>query len=148
MQFLADESCDFAVVRALLEEKIAARGIRAGTVDRFQRQKVPVVIYSMTTSTPADAPRGMDFLYSLSRLNVATSRARCASILVASPALLTPTAAPPTRCAWPTPSADTSNSRALRVPRSRMQGAATQRFLYRPSTSRHADRFILRYAVG
>ena len=37
-----------------------------------------MVIYSMATSSPEDAPRGMEFLYSLNRLNVATSRARCA----------------------------------------------------------------------
>jgi uncharacterized protein len=43
-----------------------------------------VVIYSMATSTPEDAPRGMEFLYSLNRLNVATSRARCAVMLIAS----------------------------------------------------------------
>ena len=38
----------------------------------------------MTTSSHADAPRGMEFLYSLNPLNVATSRAKCLSILVAS----------------------------------------------------------------
>jgi len=32
----------------------------------------------------------MEFLYDLNRLNVATSRARCACILVASPRLLEP----------------------------------------------------------
>jgi superfamily I DNA and/or RNA helicase len=32
----------------------------------------------------------MEFLYSLNRLNVATSRARCAAIVVASPRLLAP----------------------------------------------------------
>ena len=32
----------------------------------------------------------MEFLYSLNRLNVATSRARCACILVANPALFEP----------------------------------------------------------
>jgi hypothetical protein len=42
------------------------------------------------TSTHADAPRGMNFLYSLNRLNVATSRAKCLSILVCSPALFEP----------------------------------------------------------
>ena len=42
----------------------------------------------MTTSTPELAPRGMDFLYSRNRLNVATSRARCVAIVVASPPLL------------------------------------------------------------
>jgi uncharacterized protein len=58
-----------------------------GTVDKFQGQEAPVVIYSMATSTPEDAPRGMEFLYSLNRLNVAISRARCVAVIVASPAL-------------------------------------------------------------
>jgi len=49
-----------------------------------------VVIYSMATSRPEDAPRGMEFLYSLNRLNVATSRARCAAFIVASPELIEP----------------------------------------------------------
>jgi hypothetical protein len=51
-------------------------------------QEAPIVIYSMTTSSHADAPRGMEFLYSLNRLNVATSRAKCVCVLVASPAVL------------------------------------------------------------
>ena len=75
---------------AMLEERLLARGVRVGTVDKFQGQEAPVVIYSMTTSTPEDAPRGMEFLYSLNRLNVATSRARCACILIASPRLFEP----------------------------------------------------------
>src|SRR5258706_618196 len=62
-------------------------GARVGTVDKFQGQEAPVVIYSMTTSTPEEAPRGMEFLYSSNRLNVATSRAQCVTVLVASPAL-------------------------------------------------------------
>ena len=62
-------------------------GARIGTVDKFQGQEAPIVIYSMTTSSYADAPRGMDFLYSPNRLNVATSRARCLCILVASPSV-------------------------------------------------------------
>ena len=61
---------------------------RAGTVDKFQGQEAPVSIYSMATSAPEDAPRGMEFLYSLNRLNVATSRARCLAAVVASPALI------------------------------------------------------------
>lgn len=65
-------------------------GIEAGTVDKFQGQEAAVVIYSMTSSTVEDAPRGMNFLFSPNRLNVATSRARCACILVANPALLQP----------------------------------------------------------
>jgi predicted RecB family nuclease len=71
-----------------LKDRIA--GARIGTVDKFQGQEAPIVIYSMTTSTHADAPRGMNFLYSLNRLNVATSRARALSILVCSPALFEP----------------------------------------------------------
>ena len=46
---------------------------------------LPIAFYSTAASTHADAPRGMEFLYSLNRLNVATSRAKCASILVGSP---------------------------------------------------------------
>jgi len=75
---------------ALLQERLGSRCLRAGTVDRFQGQEAPVVIYSMTTSVPEDAPHGMEFLYSLNRLNVATSRARCACILVANPRLFEP----------------------------------------------------------
>jgi uncharacterized protein len=59
-----------------------------GTVDKFQGQQAAVVIYSMTTSTPEDAPRGMEFLYNLNRLNVAVSRARCVAVIVGNPALV------------------------------------------------------------
>ena len=65
-------------------------GAKVGTVDKFQGQDEAVVIYSMTTSTPEDAPRGMEFLYNLHRFNVATSRAFCACILVGSPRLFSP----------------------------------------------------------
>jgi superfamily I DNA and/or RNA helicase len=64
--------------------------VKIGTVDKFQGQEAPVVIYSMATSSPEDAPRGMEFLYSINRFNVATSRARCAVILVANPKLFEP----------------------------------------------------------
>jgi uncharacterized protein len=65
-------------------------GARIGTVDKFQGQQAPVVIYSLTTSSPQDAPRGMEFLYSLNRLNVASSRAQALVIVVGSPRLLEP----------------------------------------------------------
>jgi uncharacterized protein len=64
--------------------------LRVGTVDKFQGQQAPVVIVSLTTSAPEDAPRGMDFLYSANRLNVATSRAKALCILVGSPRLFEP----------------------------------------------------------
>jgi predicted RecB family nuclease len=72
--------------RALAEAGFAKA--RVGTVDKFQGQEAPISIYSMATSTPEEAPRGLEFLYSLNRLNVATSRARCAAIVVASPELI------------------------------------------------------------
>ncbi len=68
-----------------LQERIP--GARIGTVDKFQGQEAPIVIYSMTTSSHSDAPRGMEFLYSANRLNVATSRAKCICFIVASPRL-------------------------------------------------------------
>ncbi len=71
-----------AIKRRLPEEA------RVGTVDKFQGQEAPISFYSMTTSSPELAPRGMDFLYSRHRLNVATSRARCVAVVVASPDLL------------------------------------------------------------
>ena len=73
---------------AALKEKLP--GLNIGTVDKFQGQEAPVVIYSMTSSSPEDAPRGMSFLYSPNRLNVATSRAKSVCILVAAPKLLEP----------------------------------------------------------
>ena len=74
-----------AQVRSLSE---ALPGFRIGTVDKFQGQEAPISIYSMATSSADEAPHGMEFLYSLNRLNVATSRARCLALVVASPGLL------------------------------------------------------------
>jgi uncharacterized protein len=47
---------------AALAEKMPAMARRIGTVDKFQGQEAPIVIYSMTSSSPEDAPRGMEFL--------------------------------------------------------------------------------------
>ena len=66
----------------------ALRGVRVGTVDKFQGQEAPISIYSMATSSAAEAPRGMEFLYNLNRLNVATSRAQGLAVIVGSRALL------------------------------------------------------------
>jgi uncharacterized protein len=78
-----------------LTDRLKHTGARVGTVDKFQGQQAAVVIYSMATSRPEDVPRGLEFLYSLNRLNVATSRARCAVILVASPRLFVPDCSTP-----------------------------------------------------
>jgi predicted RecB family nuclease len=71
----------------LLRETLADR-IRVGTVDKFQGQEADVVLYSMGSSSGDDIPRGLEFLLSRNRLNVAISRARCLAYLVCSPALL------------------------------------------------------------
>ncbi len=84
LRIVSPYNAQVAALKAAIPE--AAEWI--GTVDRFQGQEAPVVIYSMTTSSTEEAPRGLEFLFSLNRLNVATSRARCTCILVVSPALL------------------------------------------------------------
>jgi predicted RecB family nuclease len=74
-----------------IARSLADRGhprARVGTVDRFQGQEAPISIYAMATSSAEEAPRGPEFLYSRNRLNVATSRASCVAIVVASPALV------------------------------------------------------------
>nr|MDT0666507.1 C-terminal helicase domain-containing protein [Micromonospora sp. DSM 115978] len=75
-----------AIEHALVRSGV--RGVRVGTVDRFQGQEAPVVVTSLTTSSAAEAPRGLDFLLSRNRLNVALSRAQVLAVLVMSPALL------------------------------------------------------------
>jgi predicted RecB family nuclease len=57
--------------------------ISIGTVDKFQGQEAPIIIFSMATSASEDAPHGMSFLYSPNRFNVAISRAKSTFILVA-----------------------------------------------------------------
>ncbi len=64
--------------------------IEIGTVDKFQGQEAAVIIYSIASSSPEDAPRGMDFLYSPNRFNVAVSRAKTIFIMVGSPKIFEP----------------------------------------------------------
>jgi uncharacterized protein len=77
--------------RHKIREALAAAGfphVAAGTVDKFQGQEAPIVFYSMATSSDADLPRDMAFLFDRNRFNVAISRAQCLSVLVCSPQLL------------------------------------------------------------
>jgi predicted RecB family nuclease len=62
--------------------------VRVGTVDKFQGQQAPVVFYSTASSSGSEIPRGLEFLFSRNRLNVAISRAQCLAYLVGSPKLL------------------------------------------------------------
>ncbi|MHB1865445.1 MAG: TM0106 family RecB-like putative nuclease [Candidatus Saccharimonadales bacterium] len=63
-------------------------GVRIGTVDKFQGQEAHIVFFSMATSSGAEVPRNVEFLYSRNRLNVAVSRARSLAVLVCNPELL------------------------------------------------------------
>lgn len=69
-------------------KSILPPGARVGTVDKFQGQEAPVCMVSMTTSSADEVPRGIDFLFSLNRINVAVSRAQVLSLVFASPRLL------------------------------------------------------------
>lgn len=71
-----------------LLKSVLPAGARVGTVDKFQGQEAAAVLVSMTTSTAEDISRGLEFLYSQNRLNVAISRARCLAVVVGSPRLL------------------------------------------------------------
>ena len=62
-------------------------GIRVGTVDKFQGQEAAVVIVSMACSAVAEAPRGMEFLLSRNRINVAVSRGQWRAVVVRAPEL-------------------------------------------------------------
>jgi len=55
--------------------------IAVGTFDKFQGREAPMVLVSMSTSTADDLPRGIEFLLSPNRLNVAISRAQWACYL-------------------------------------------------------------------
>ena len=65
----------------------ALPGLRVGTVDKFQGQEAPVCLVSMTASSAQDSPRGIDFLFSLNRINVAVSRAKGLALVFGSPRL-------------------------------------------------------------
>ncbi|GHF12537.1 nuclease [Kordiimonas sediminis] len=70
-------------------------GARVGSVDKFQGQEAPIVIISMCASNAAESPRGIEFLFSKNRLNVALSRAQALAIVVGNPALAnTPVTSP------------------------------------------------------
>ena len=71
-----------------LLKQVLPNGARVGTVDKFQGQEGAVVLISMAASSGEHIPRGIEFLFSRNRLNVAISRARCLSIVLASPLLL------------------------------------------------------------
>ena len=89
---------DFMVVAAfneqvgMLTSELQGKGypsVRVGTVDRFQGQEAPIVIYSLTSSNKDEIPAGRtEFLFFPNRTNVAVSRAQCLAVVVGSKDLL------------------------------------------------------------
>ncbi|WP_072687422.1 TM0106 family RecB-like putative nuclease [Rhodococcus marinonascens] len=74
----------------LIEGDLATAGfekVEVGTVDKFQGREAAVAIVSMTASAIEDVPRGMSFLLSRNRINVAISRGKWAAIIVRSESL-------------------------------------------------------------
>ncbi|MCC7530790.1 MAG: hypothetical protein IT342_19865 [Candidatus Melainabacteria bacterium] len=67
--------------------RAAIPGCRTGSVDKFQGQEAPVVIVSICSSTGDSSSRGLEFIFSKNRLNVAISRPQVLAIVVGSPAL-------------------------------------------------------------
>lgn len=74
------------VIRDALDDA-GLPGVRVGTVDKFQGQEAAVVIVSMACSAVAEAPRGMEFLLSRNRINVAVSRGQWRAVIVRAPEL-------------------------------------------------------------
>ncbi|MDR6986068.1 uncharacterized protein J2Y66_000531 [Paenarthrobacter nitroguajacolicus] len=90
------EETDILVVAAynaqvqLIKHELRSAGlgkVRVGTVDKFQGQEAPVVIVSMAASAAGEVPRGMEFLLSRNRINVAVSRGQWRAVVVRSPEL-------------------------------------------------------------
>ena len=87
IMFIAPFNAQVGALRNQLDQVGLAQA-EVGTVDLFQGRQAPVVIYSLTASSGELAPRGIDFLFSANRFNVAVSRAQVASIVIGNPALL------------------------------------------------------------
>ncbi len=63
------------------------KNARVASVDKFQGLEESVVILSMCASEASSSPRGLEFLFSKNRLNVALSRALTLAFVVGHPSL-------------------------------------------------------------
>ena len=76
------------LLRQHLDGNRQTRHVPVGTVDKFQGRQAPIVLFTMTSSSATDIPRGTEFLFSKNRLNVAVSRAQCLAYLICTEELL------------------------------------------------------------
>ena len=86
IKVVAPFNAQVTTIQRLLREHDLSE-IQVGTVDRFQGQEAAVVILSMATSSPNEVARGLDFVLSRNRLNVAISRGQWSTYLIYSPEL-------------------------------------------------------------
>lgn len=94
IMFITPFNAQVQTLRSALGE-VGLDDAEVGTVDLFQGRQAPVVMYSMAASSGELAPRGIDFLFSAHRFNVASSRAQVAAIVIANPSLLSSNAKKP-----------------------------------------------------
>ncbi|WP_311979548.1 DEAD/DEAH box helicase [Promicromonospora citrea] len=74
----------------LVRQALRAAGlgeVPVGTVDMFQGREAPVAILTLAASAPENVSRGMGFLLSRNRINVAVSRAQWRAVVISSPRL-------------------------------------------------------------
>lgn len=83
---VAPYNAQVQLIKHLLHS-VGLNKVRVGTVDKFQGQEAPVVIVSMAASAAGEVPRGMEFLLSRNRINVAVSRGQWRAVVVRSPEL-------------------------------------------------------------
>ncbi|MGW4632380.1 DEAD/DEAH box helicase [Nocardia sp. NPDC004415] len=83
---VAPYAAQVARIRTLLA-RAKIEDVLVGTPDRFRGREAAVVLLSMTTSTPADAPFGMRALLSPTVIHATLSRAMWKAIILRSPLL-------------------------------------------------------------
>lgn len=71
-----------------LLSQVLPAAARGGMVDKFQGQEAELVMVSMTTSREHDLPRSVGYLHSKNRINVAISRMKCLTMVIANSALM------------------------------------------------------------
>ncbi|MGY4099490.1 AAA domain-containing protein [Nocardia sp. R16R-3T] len=83
---VAPYSAQVGLIRTLLA-RAKIEDVLVGTAERFRGREAAVVLTSMTTSSPADAPYGMRFLLSRSLVQATLCRAMWKAVIIRSPLL-------------------------------------------------------------